>query len=301
MNPRPFLKWAGGKGQLLGRLRGHVPQTYGRYFEPFLGGGALFFALRPPRGVLSDVNREIIDCYTAVRDEVSALVAALRDHRYDEGHYYAVRDADPAKLDLVERAARTIFLNKTGFNGLYRVNRAGKFNVPFGRYAKPAICDEENLRACSAALANIELTAADFGKVASRAAAGDFVYFDPPYVPLSRTAAFTAYAPGGFDLDAQARLAGVFGRLVERGVAVLLSNSDVPAIRKLYAPYRIDTIEATRVINCKATRRGPVRELLVHHVAAALPRKRARTNTPAATSAPSRSSKSKARPAPTAD
>jgi DNA adenine methylase len=295
------LKWAGGKGQLLGRLRGHVPQDYGRYFEPFLGGGALFFALRPARGVLSDVNQEIIDCYTAVRDEVSALVEALGDHRYDESHYYAVRNADPAKLTLVERAARTIFLNKTGFNGLYRVNRSGKFNVPFGRYAKPAICDEENLRACSAALANVELVASDFGKVVSRAAAGDFVYFDPPYVPLSRTAAFTAYAPGGFDLDAQARLAGVFGKLVERGVTVLLSNSDVPAIRKLYAPYRIDTILATRVINCKATRRGPVHELLVHHVLASAPRKRANTKTPSSVSARERSPKSKPRPASSVD
>jgi DNA adenine methylase len=279
VTPRPFLKWAGGKGQLLGRLRARVPPSYGRYFEPFLGGGALFFALRPARGFLSDVNREIIDCYTAVRDDVSGLVAALRDHRYDSKHYYEVRNTDPAKLALVERAARTIFLNKTGFNGLYRVNRAGKFNVPFGRYAKPAICDEPNLRACSAALADVELVAADFERAASRAAAGDFVYFDPPYVPVSRTAAFTAYAPGGFDLDAQSRLAAFFDKLAERGVAVLLSNSDVPEIRKLYARYAMDTIEATRVINCKATRRGPVRELLVHHGVSAtnrvrVPRKR---------------------------
>ena len=263
--PRPFLKWAGGKSQLLGKLRARVPKSYERYFEPFLGGGALFFSLRPAKGVLGDVNGEIVDCYTAVRDDVRGLVAALQNHRYDAGHYYAVRDADPAKLPLVERAARTIFLNKTGFNGLYRVNRAGKFNVPFGRYAKPSICDEENLRACSAALANVELVAGDFERVASRARAGDFVYFDPPYVPLSRTSAFTAYAPGGFDLDAQSRLAAFFGKLAARGVALLLSNSDVPEIRKLYARYRIDTIEATRVINCKATRRGPVNELLVRH------------------------------------
>jgi len=280
VTPRPFLKWAGGKGQLLGRLCARVPPSYRRYFEPFLGGGALFFSLRPARGFLSDVNGEIIDCYTAVRDDVTALVAALRDHRYECKHYYAVRDADPAKLSLAERAARTIFLNKTGFNGLYRVNRAGKFNVPFGRYAKPAICDEENLRACSAALANTELVAADFATAAARAAAGDFVYFDPPYVPLSRTAAFTAYAPGGFDLDAQARLATFFGALAARGVAVLLSNSDVPEIRKLYARYRFDSIEATRVINCKATRRGPVRELLVHQVPGARETKSPRAKAP---------------------
>ena len=234
------------------------------------------------------MNREIVDCYTAVRDEVTGLIAALREHRYDSDHYYAVRDADPAKLALVERAARTIFLNKTGFNGLYRVNRAGKFNVPFGRYSKPAICDEENLRACSAALANVELVAADFERAASRAAAGDFVYFDPPYVPLSRTAAFTAYAPGGFDLHAQSRLAGFFSKLAERGVAVLLSNSDVPEIRKLYARFPMQTIQATRVINCKATRRGPVREILVHQVAPSPPRPRS------AKKAPSRSKRSAA-------
>jgi DNA adenine methylase len=264
--PRPFLKWAGGKSQLLGRLRTCVPSSYDRYFEPFLGGGALFFSLRPAKGVLGDINREIVDCYTAVRDDVGGLVRALRNHRYDTDHYYAVRDADPAALSLVERAARTIFLNKTGFNGLYRVNRAGKFNVPFGRYAKPAICDEENLRACSAALANAELVAGDFACVAARAKAGDFVYFDPPYVPLSRTAAFTAYAPGGFDLDAQSRLAAFFGKLAARGVALLLSNSDVPEIRKLYARYRIHTVAATRAINSNATRRGPVKEVLVHHL-----------------------------------
>jgi DNA adenine methylase len=264
--PRPFLKWAGGKGQLLGGLHACVPKSYDRYFEPFLGGGALFFSLRPAKGVLGDINREIVDCYTAVRDEVDSLVRALRDHRYEVDHYYTVRDANPADLSLVERAARTIFLNKTGFNGLYRVNRAGKFNVPFGRYAKPAICDEENLRACSAALANAELVAGDFERVAARAKAGDFVYFDPPYVPLSRTAAFTAYAPGGFDLDAQSRLAAFFDKLAARGVALLLSNSDVPEIRKLYARYRIRTVAATRAINSKATRRGPVNEVLVRHV-----------------------------------
>ena len=280
VTPRPFLKWAGGKGQLLGSLRAHVPASYDRYFEPFLGGGALFFHLRPRRGVLGDVNREIVDCYTAVRDDVDGLVRALAGHRYDADHYYAVRDTDPAALSLVERAARTIFLNKTGFNGLYRVNRAGKFNVPFGRYAKPAICDEANLRACSAALADVELVTGDFAEVAARAAPGDFVYFDPPYVPVSRTAAFTAYAPGGFDLAAQTRLAGVFAALAGRGVSVLLSNSDVPEIRKLYRRYRMDTVEAARVINCKATRRGPVRELLVHHSAAARGRRAPR---PAAT------------------
>jgi DNA adenine methylase len=261
--PRPFLKWAGGKGQLLGELRSLVPDLRGRYFEPFLGGGALFFDLLPKRGVLSDVNAEIVGCYVAVRDQVEELIRILKKHRYDPDHYYAVRDKDPAELSPVERAARTIFLNKTGFNGLYRVNRSGKFNVPFGRYRKPLICDEQNLRACSAALAKVELTVCDFETSAMRAKKGDFVYFDPPYVPLSRTSTFTAYAPGGFDHVSQKRLAKVFGMLARRGVHVLLSNSDVPEVRELYGTYQIEIVRAARSINSKATRRGPVSEVLV--------------------------------------
>jgi DNA adenine methylase len=261
--PRPFLKWAGGKGQLLAALRPFVPTAYERYFEPFLGGGALFFDRLPKRGVLSDVNAEIVECYAAVRDQVEKLIVSLGRHRYDADHYYATRDTDPASLSPVERAARTIFLNKTGFNGLYRVNRAGKFNVPFGRYAKPLICDPENLRACSAALAKVELAVCDFEEAASRARAGDFVYFDPPYVPVSRTSAFTAYAAGGFGPKEQARLAEVFERLALRGARVLLSNSDVPEIRQLYRGYRIERVRATRAINSNASRRGPVSEVLV--------------------------------------
>jgi DNA adenine methylase len=270
--PRPFLKWAGGKGQLLGELRALVPAVRGRYFEPFLGGGALFFDLLPKKGVLSDVNAEIVECYATVRDHVGELVRALKCHHYDVEHYYAVRDADPKKLSPVERAARTIFLNKTGFNGLYRVNRSGKFNVPFGRYAKPLICDEKNLRACSAALAKVELVVSDFEQAASRAKRGDFVYFDPPYVPLSRTATFTAYAPGGFGAEEQTRLANLFDRLARRGVEVLLSNSDVPEIRELYRAYRIEIVKAARSINSKGSRRGPVSEVLVTSRGQASPR-----------------------------
>lgn len=260
---RPFLKWAGGKGQLLGELRSQIPARYGRYFEPFLGGGALFFDVLPKKGVLSDVNAEIVGCYIAVRDQVEELIRALKAHRYDARHYYAVRGTDPNSLLPVERAARTIFLNKTGFNGLYRVNRSGKFNVPFGRYAKPLICDESNLRACSVALAHTEISVCDFEKTAGRARAGDFVYFDPPYVPVSRTATFTAYAPGGFGAEAQERLSRVFRRLADRKVHVLLSNSDVPAIRELYASYRTCVVKASRTINSNASRRGPVSEVLV--------------------------------------
>jgi len=223
---------------------------------------------------LSDVNAEIIGCYTAVRDDVERLIRSLKRHHYDSDHYYAVRDADPAKMTPVDRAARTIFLNKTGFNGLYRVNRSGKFNVPFGRYARPLICDEDNLRACSAALAKIELVVSDFEGAALRAKPGDFVYFDPPYVPLSRTSTFTAYAPGGFGGEAQERLAVLFSKLALDGVQVLLSNSDVPSIRKLYAAHRIETVRASRAINSKPLLRGPVSEVLVTNLARKTRRKK---------------------------
>jgi DNA adenine methylase len=261
--PKPFLKWAGGKRQLLKHLRTFVPRNYDRYFEPFLGGGALFFDLLPKKGVLSDVNPELVDAYIAVRDRVEDLIGALCEHRHDARHFYAVRKADPGMLSLVDRAARTIFLNKTGFNGLYRVNRSGQFNVPFGRYAKPKICDADNLRACSAALANVELSVGDFADAVAGAKKGDFVYFDPPYVPLSRTATFTSYAAGGFGPDAQVRLSEVFGQLSDRKVSVLLSNSDVPAIRRLYAAHRIHLVRAARAINSNASRRGPVSEVVI--------------------------------------
>jgi DNA adenine methylase len=260
---KPFLKWVGGKRQLLTELRAFVPARFDRYIEPFVGGGALFFDLVPEKSVLSDVNAEVIDCYTAVRDHVEDLLVALKEHHYEAGHYYAVRDTDPGSMSLVDRAARMIFLNRTGFNGLYRVNRAGKFNVPFGRYTRPRICNEENLRACSAALANAELRVQDFAVACEQAARGDFVYLDPPYVPVSRTAAFTAYARGGFGPDEQRRLSAVFGQLSERGVAVVLSNSDVPEVRRLYAGFSIKKVRALRAINSDGAARGRISEVLV--------------------------------------
>jgi DNA adenine methylase len=264
--PRPFLKWAGGKGQLLDQLRPLLPRDLtarARYFEPFAGGGALFFALRPRSAVLSDVNTELIDCYRAVRNQVERVIRALRAHRYDRDHYYAVRSMPPASLSLAERAARTIYLNKTGYNGLYRVNRAGLFNVPMGRYTNPGILDASNLRACSRALRGAEVEACAFEAVLSSAKRGDFVYFDPPYVPASATADFTSYVPGGFGLDDQRRLAAVFTRLAAKGVHVMLSNSDTAPVRELYAGFRIDVVLAARSINSKGARRGKVGEVVV--------------------------------------
>lgn len=266
--PRPFLKWVGGKSQLLGGLDARMPSGFRRYFEPFVGGGALFFHRRPHTAVLSDLNQELIDCYLAIRDRLGEVLGVLRGHVYEKDHFYAVREQEPADLSPAERAARTIYLNRVGFNGLYRVNSKGRFNVPFGRYANPLICDEDNLPACSAALRNADLRVAPFEETLAQAGPGDFVYLDPPYVPVSQTASFTSYVPGGFGLREQRRLAAELVGLHGRGARFLLSNADVPQARELYASLpipglRIDTILASRAINSRPDARGKVSELLV--------------------------------------
>lgn len=264
---RPFLKWVGGKTQLLDQMAPLMPKTFRRYFEPFVGGAAVFFDLKTRRpdapAFLSDVNAELVNCYVAVRDHVEDVIRALKGHRYESEHYYEVRALDPAKLSVPERAARTIFLNKTGFNGLYRVNRSGQFNVPFGRFTKPLFCDEPNLRACSTALAGVSIAHGDFENVLREAKKGDFVYFDPPYVPLSPTSDFTAYIPGGFREAEQRKLAKVFAKLAARGVHVMLSNSDTPLVRELYDGFAIEVVYASRSVNSDITRRGKVLEVVV--------------------------------------
>jgi DNA adenine methylase len=266
---KPFLKWAGGKGQLVDQFRPLFPTALpGRYLEPFVGSAAVFFALRPPRAVLTDVNRELIDCYRAVQSDVERVIEALRSHKYEEDYYYRVRAIEPEGLAPPERAARTIFLNKTGYNGLYRVNKKGRFNVPFGRYTNPGFCHPDaldNLRACARALREVTLDVRDFAEVVRYARAGDFVYFDPPYVPASSTADFTSYVPGGFGWEAQKRLADVFGELSRKGVLAMLSNSDTPAVRELYRDFRIDTVLASRSINSRKDKRGKVGEVVVRN------------------------------------
>jgi DNA adenine methylase len=263
----PFVKWAGGKGQLLRELRARVPGSFGAYHEPFLGGGALFFALvndgRIAEAHLSDVNEELVETYEAVRSEVEAVIAALGEHRNDAGHYYRVRELEPSTLSRAARAARVIFMNKTGFNGLYRVNSKGKFNVPFGRYANPTICNAAGLRAASRALARATLRCEGFEGVARRAEPGDLVYFDPPYQPLSASSSFTAYSRGGFGDDDQRRLAELFTVLARRGVHVILSNSDTEQLRSLYGKHRVETVQAARAINSRADRRGKINEIIV--------------------------------------
>lgn len=269
--PRPFLKWAGGKGQLLDELIARVMKAgdYARYHEPFIGGGALFFELarlgliNRKACFLSDTNPALIDAYEGVRSHVDAVIERLREHaaRHGETHYYEVRRIVPENL--VDRAARIIYLNKTCFNGLYRENSKGGFNTPMGRYKSPLICDEENLRAASAVLGEVRVECRSFEAVLDHAEPGDFVYFDPPYDPVGKTAKFTAYHKGGFSQDDQRRLAEVFRTLAQRGTKALLSNSMTDLVRELYAGFAIDEVYATRSVNSKGGSRGKVPEALV--------------------------------------
>lgn len=263
----PFLKWAGGKSQLLRTFESMFPKNFNGYFEPFIGGGAVLFHLltKNPdlQATLSDSNEELINCYRCVRDEVEDVIDALRKHRNDIHHFYKVRAQDVKRLSNAERAARLIFLNKTCFNGLYRVNRKGQFNVPFGRYKNPKICDEQNLRTVSRALTYVQLYSKPFDSVLERANKGDFVYFDPPYQPLSKTANFTSYTSKAFAVSDQQRLADVFKALSERGCQVMLSNSDNEVIRDLYRDFRIEEVLATRAINSDPQKRGKITELLI--------------------------------------
>ena len=269
MQARPIVKWAGGKGRLVPALRRHVPPKMRTYVEPFAGGAALFFALasetpRPfERAVLCDMNEELVACYRAVQSDVEAVIAALGKYKYDREVFYKTRERDTRRLGDVARAARLIYLNRTCYNGLWRVNSKGKFNVPFGRYTNPLICDAKSLRAASAALAGVELRVGDFSSVTSGLGRGDFVYFDPPYVPVSKTADFTSYAKGGFGPEEQERLVCEMRRLARAGVGTLLSNADTPGTRALYRQFVHHTVDARRSINSDSRKRGPVRELLV--------------------------------------
>ena len=270
---RPILKWAGGKARLVPSILALLPTQIETYHEPFVGGAAVFFALanarRFRRAVLSDLNGDLIDVYRGVRKDVESVIRLLLDYRrrHDAETYYATRQTDPRGLDLVERAARLIYLNKTGYNGLYRVNRAGQFNVPFGSYTNPLICDEVRLRGASRALRarGVSLEASDFAEVARRAKPGDAVYFDPPYVPASTTANFTSYHSQAFGRDAHERLSEALEELTRLGIRTVLSNSDTRWTRQLYDKSRfgIQRVLVSRPINSKSSARGRVGELLV--------------------------------------
>ncbi|MEZ4272849.1 MAG: DNA adenine methylase [Myxococcota bacterium] len=261
--PKPFLKWAGGKTQLLPEILARFPTRFGRYFEPFVGGGAVFFALGPRRAVLTDINENLINTYKMIRDDLDGVIAALDKHRATEEHFYRVRAQNPAALSPLQAAARTIYLNRTCFNGLYRVNAKGQFNVPYGRYERPNICNVANLQAVCLALRGVDLRVSDVVKATTGAKRGDLIYFDPPYDPVSPTASFTSYTAGRFGREDQARLARRFGELAAKGVHVVLSNADTPLICDLYKDFRIERVRARRAINSRADRRGPVSEVII--------------------------------------
>jgi DNA adenine methylase len=265
----PFLKWAGGKGQLLQELGAHVP-AFERYFEPFLGGGAFFFYLASRHSFtahLSDANSDLVNAYSAVKSDVDELVELLARHElaYKKdpySFYYRLRSSRPQGI---RAAARFIALNKTCYNGLYRVNRSGEFNVPIGSYKNPAICDAERLKSASAALnhCRARISCASYGEALKKARAGDFVYLDPPFVPLSKTAHFVDYTQDGFGEQDQADLAKVFSDLDRRGCKVLLSNSDTKTTRDLYSGFTQRRVPVSRAISCKGAERTGYAELLV--------------------------------------
>jgi len=264
----PVIKWVGGKSKLLPELTARLPERFERYYEPFAGGAALFFRVAPERAVLSDSNPDLIGLYTCLQTDVAGVVRKLAYHRaaHSEAHYYATRtkwnDRELAWTS-ADRAATFIYLNKTCFNGLWRVNRSGAFNVPIGRYTDPPICVPEALHAASAVLARATLRRGDYKAAVADARRGDFVYFDPPYDPVTPTANFTSYTADAFGAEHQRELAATARALVARGCRVMLSNSDTPFIRSLYKGFAIDRVKCARAINANAAKRGEVDEVIV--------------------------------------
>lgn len=262
-SPRPFLKWAGGKSKLIEQYTPYFPKDFKTYYEPFLGGGAVFFHLQPKNAVISDINFELINTYCCVRDNLEQLIPLLEKHQQEHSNEYYYQVRGQFGNTEVERAARLIYLNKTCFNGLYRENSKGLFNVPIGRYKKPTICNTELLHLVSEALQSAQIAVRPFDCVVDYAKIDDFVYFDPPYYPLSPTSNFTAYSCYSFTKNEQIKLKNLFVELAERGVKVMLSNSDCPFIRELYYNFTIHEISAARTINSNAEKRGKITELLI--------------------------------------
>jgi DNA adenine methylase len=264
----PFLKWAGGKKQLADHIIKILPRGIHTYYEPFVGGGAIFFALaaagRFHRAVLNDSNQELMDTYRVIRDFPEELIAKLGTLKIDKAVFEEFRRKLPGEYDPITRAARMIYLNRTCFNGLHRVNKAGRFNVPWGRYKNPRILHPDNLRACGKVLNRFaSLHSQDFATVTDEAGPYDAVYLDPPYIPVSATSSFSSYTADGFTLDDQHRLAALFRQLASRGVAVVASNSDTETARRLYEGFEVHRVMAKRAINSKGDKRGPVSELII--------------------------------------
>jgi len=271
ISAHPFVKWVGGKGRLVPELIKRLPSTFNDYYEPFLGGAALFFNLQPRQAFLSDINEELINLYNVVKYDVEALIKDLSQHIYNSDYFYKIRKVDRFpeyhQWSAVSKASRFIYLNKTCFNGLYRVNSKGYFNTPFGKYTNPIICDAKNLKLCSEALQFREIKCNPYHGVEDRVQSGDFVYFDPPYAPLTATSNFTSYSKEGFGNLDQQELCKLCSRLDKKGVKWMLSNSSAPLILDLYQEFNIEIVSATRAINCKVSSRGKINEVILRNYA----------------------------------
>jgi DNA adenine methylase len=271
----PILKWVGGKRQLLQELQSRFPISYNEYHEPFIGGGAVFFKLEPSAGSINDLNRRLVSFYEVVRDNPEELIEENHRHKYEEDYYYDARERfnELHKLDersleqQIEEASLMVYLNRTGYNGLYRVNQTGEFNVPFGRHTDPDFVRERQIRKASDVLNDIEIYNRDFDYVVDHASKGDLVYLDPPYEPVSKTADFTQYQSDGFDKDDQRRLRDLAIELDGNGVHVVISNS--PPVGELYedvSGFTIDIVDAARMVNSDADNRGDVAEVIITNV-----------------------------------
>lgn len=267
----PFVKWVGGKRQLIPSISVHLPKDIKSYdyVEPFIGGGALFFHLQPKNAVVNDFNKELINVYQVIKNNLDELICDLKKHKNDAEYFYEVRSLDRSidykALSPVQRASRVIFLNKTCFNGLYRVNNAGEFNAPFGRYKNPNIVNEPILKAVSKYLNSnsINIQSGDYSEVLNQATKNSFVYLDPPYHPISESSNFTGYVQGGWNIFDQIRLREACDELTKRGIKFLLSNSAASFIREQYQDYKIITVKAVRAINSNGSERGEIDELLI--------------------------------------
>ncbi len=267
----PFLKWVGGKRQLMPAINGLLPKTYTNYYEPFIGGGALLFDLQPKNAVINDFNQELINVYQTIKDSPEELIIDLKTHKNESDYFYDLRALDREdgfnELSNIKKASRIIYLNKTCYNGLYRVNNSGEFNSPFGRYKNPNIVNEITIRSVSKYLNNNNITIInkDFEESLKDIKKGSFVYFDPPYHPVSDSSNFTGYVQGGFDVFEQVRLRDLCNKLNKNGVKFLLSNSATQLIEDLYKDYEISYVKANRSINSNATKRGEIDEVLIRN------------------------------------
>ena len=268
----PVVKWVGGKRQLLPQILPLIPKRMTTYCEPFLGGGAVLFALQPKRALVNDLNQDLMTVYRVIKENADALIEHLSRHENTPEYFYRIRDLDRDKaayaaLSDVEKASRLLYLNKTCYNGLFRVNASGAFNSPYGHYRRPNIVNEQTIRGVSRYFNSCDITffSGDFAAVMEQVPKGGFVYLDPPYDPVSDTASFTGYNKGGFGREEQVRLKECCDALTARGVKFLLSNSATPFIRELYGSYRVSLVQARRAVNSVASRRGAIEEVLVRN------------------------------------